>query len=67
MITGMNELKTLAKHISCKCKKRFDRRKFYSNQWRNNDKYQCENRIHHLCKKDYFGILLHVIAKMEKI
>ena len=53
MITGMNELKTLTKHISCKCKKRFDRRKFYSNQWWNNDKYQCENRIHHLCKKDY--------------
>ena len=38
MITGINELKTLAKHIWWKCKCRFDGRKCNSDQWWNNDK-----------------------------
>ena len=33
MITGINELKPLAKDISCKCKCKFDRRKCNSDQW----------------------------------
>ena len=32
MITEINELKTLTKHISCKCKCKFDGRKCNSNQ-----------------------------------
>ena len=40
MITGINESKTLTKHISCECKCRFDGRKCNSDQWWNNDKYQ---------------------------
>ena len=28
MITGINESKTLTKHISCECKRKFDERKF---------------------------------------
>ena len=32
MITGTNESKTLTKHISCKCKCKFDGRKYNSNQ-----------------------------------
>ena len=32
MITEMNELKKLTKHISCECKCKFDGRKFHSNQ-----------------------------------
>ena len=37
MITGINESKTLTKHISCKCKCRFDETKCKSNQsWNNN-------------------------------
>ena len=32
MITGVNEAKTLTKHLSCKCKCRFDRRKCNSDQ-----------------------------------
>ena len=40
MITGINELKTLRKHISCECKCRFDARKCNSDQWWNNDKCQ---------------------------
>ena len=38
MIIGINELKTLTLHISCKCKCRFDRRKRNLDQWWNNDK-----------------------------
>ena len=53
MITGINESKTLTKHISCECKCSFDRRKCNSDQWRNNDKCQCECKICHVCEKDY--------------
>ena len=38
MITGTNESKTLAKHISCECKCKFDGTKCNSNQWWNNSK-----------------------------
>ena len=38
MITGINELKTLTKHVSCECECKFDGRKCYSNQKWNNDK-----------------------------
>ena len=37
MITGINELKTLTKHISCECKCKFDGRKCNSNKcWDDN-------------------------------
>ena len=42
MITGINELKTLTKHISSTCKCKFDRRNCNSNQWWNNKKCRCE-------------------------
>ena len=35
MITGINESKTLTKHISCECKCKLDGRKCYSNKWWN--------------------------------
>ena len=38
MVTGINESKTLTKHISCECKCESDRRKCNSDQWWNNDK-----------------------------
>ena len=53
MITGINELKTLTKHISCECKCKFDGRKCNSNQRRNNDKCRCECKKHHICEKVY--------------
>ena len=53
IITEINELKTLTKHISCKCKCKFDGRKCNLNQWRNNDKCQCECKKHNICEK-YF-------------
>ena len=53
MITGTNELKTLANHISSQCKWKFDGRKCNSNQKWNNDKYWCECKKHQTCKKYY--------------
>ena len=53
MITGINESKTLTKHLSCRCKCRFDGRKCNSEQWWNNNKCRCECQKHHVCEKDY--------------
>ena len=53
MITGMNESKTLAKHISCECKCRLDEGKCNSDQWWNNDKCPCECKKRRVCEKDY--------------
>ena len=53
MITGINESKTLTKHISCKCKCKFDGRKCHSDQWWNNNKCRCDCRKRHVCGKDY--------------
>ena len=62
MIRGINESKTLTKHISCESKRKFHGRKCNSNQWWNNEKCRCE------CKKrQVFRILLHVALKMENI
>ena len=53
MITRINESKTLIKHISCECKRKFDGRKCNSDQWWDNDKcrYKCKKR--HVCEKNY--------------
>ena len=45
IVTGLNESKTFAKDTPCKCKGKFDGRKYNSNQKWNNDKCWCE------CKK----------------
>ena len=37
MIIGINESKTLTKHVSCECKCKFDETKCKSNQWLNNN------------------------------
>ena len=38
LISGMNESKTLTKHISWECKCRFDEKKCNSDQWSNSNK-----------------------------
>ena len=56
MITGINESKTLTKHISCKCKCKFDGRKCNSHKNWNNNKCWCEcknPKEHYECKKVY--------------
>ena len=50
MITGINESKTLTKHISCECKYKYDGKKCNSDQWWNNDKCRCECKKHHICE-----------------
>ena len=67
MITGINESKTLTRHISCECKCKFDGTKCNSNQWWNNDKCRCECKKIVYVKKIMFGILIHVVVKMENI
>ena len=51
--TGINESKTLTKHISCECKCNFDGRSCNWDQSWNNDKRRCECEKGHVCKKDY--------------
>ena len=53
MITGINESKTLTKHIICECKRKFDGKKCNPDQRWNNDKCRCECKKRHLCEKDY--------------
>ena len=38
MITGIDESKTLTKHLLCECKCKYDGRKCNSDEWWNNDK-----------------------------
>ena len=52
-MTGINESKTLTKHISCECKCKFDGRKCNWDQWWNNNKCWCERKKRRLCEKDY--------------
>ena len=52
MITGINESKTLTKHVLCEFKCKFDGTKGKSNQWWNNDKCRCECKKIHSCQKD---------------
>ena len=49
MITGINESKTLMKHMSCECKSKFDGTKCDSKQWWNKDKFWCECKKHNTC------------------
>ena len=68
MITGINESKTLTKHISCKRKCKFDEKKNASQMNGGitiNVDVSVKNIIY--VKKIVFGILPHVIVKIEDI
>ena len=58
MMTGINESKTLTKHIPYKCKCKFHSKKCNSKSngimelW-NNDKCQCECKNCQTCKENY--------------
>ena len=54
MIAGINDLKTLTKHISSACKCKFDGRNCNSYQWRNNDKCRCECKKPHACENVWY-------------
>ena len=53
MIAGINESKTLTKHMPCKCKCRFDEKKCNSDQSWNKDKRLCECKKRYVSEKDY--------------
>ena len=53
MITNKSKVKTMAKHISCDCKCKFNSRTCNSNQKWNNITYQCECKNYHKCRKAY--------------
>ena len=52
IITGINQSKTLTKHI-CEFECKFDGTKCNSNQWQNNDKCRCACKKQNICEKDY--------------
>ena len=56
MIIEKNESKRLTKHMLCKCKWKFDRKKCNSNQWWNSNKCWCECKKHNVSEKDYIWI-----------
>ena len=58
MTTGINESKTLTKHISCECKCKFDGRKCNSNEKWNNYKCRFSAKNIKYVKNIVFGILL---------
>ena len=66
MIIGINESKTLTKHISRKCKCKSDGRKYNSNQWRSNNKCKFECKKRHVCGKDYIWNLVTCSCKNVK-
>ena len=53
MITNKNEVKTMAKHISCDCKCKFNSTTCNSTQKWKNETYQCECANYRKSKKDY--------------
>ena len=53
MLTNQNEAKTMTKHISCDCKRKFNSTTCNSNQKWSNKTCQCEHKNYHNCKKDY--------------
>ena len=53
MVTAKNDSKTWAKDTWCKCKCKFDARKFKSNQKLNIVKCRCECEKHQICEKEY--------------
>ena len=66
LITGINESKTLNKHISCKCKCKFDENVTQINGGiTTNVDVSVKNII--FVKKIMLGILLRVIVKMKNI
>ena len=67
-IKRINELKTLTKHISCECKWRFDEIKCNS-EINGGITINVDVTVKNVMyvKKIMFGILLHVIVKMESI
>ena len=67
MITGINESKTSTKHISCKCKCKFDGKNVIQVNGRLTINVNVIVKSIMYVKNIMFGILLHVIVEMTII
>ena len=67
MITGINESKTLTEHISCQCECKFYGGECNSNQNGTAESVSVSVTIIIRVKEIIFGILRHVVVKMESI
>ena len=67
MITGINESKTITKHISCECNCKFDRENLI--QINGGISINVHVRVKNVVyvTKIIFGIFLQTVAKMENI
>ena len=64
IITGINESKTLTRHISCECKYKFDERKYIQINGRMTVNVDVSVKNVAYVKKIMFGFMLHVALKM---
>ena len=67
IITNKNEAKTIAKHVSCEYKCKFNSTTGNSNQQWNNETCQCECKNYCECKKDYSWNSKHVFVSIASI
>ena len=67
MLTTKNEAKTMAKHISCNHKCKFNSAACNSNQKWNNKTCQCECKNYRKCKEDYSWNLAHVFVRIANV
>ena len=67
MITGKNESKILTKDISCECKCRFDEKNVIQISGGITINVDVSVKNVKYVKNIIFGILLHVVLKMENI
>ena len=67
MIIGINESKTLTRHISWKCKCKCDGKKYNSNQNWNNNKFVTDVSDVSVKNIIYVKKIIHVVAKMVNI
>ena len=67
IITGIDESRTLTKHVSCQCKCKFDGRRYNLNYWQNNENANMSVKNIMYVQKIMLSILLHVLVKNENL
>ena len=67
IITGIDESRTLTKHVSCQCKCKFDGRRYNLNYWKNNENANVSVKNIMYVQKIMLSILLHVLVKNENL
>ena len=67
IITGIDESRTLTKHVSCQCKCKFDGRRYNLNYWQNSENANVSVKSIMYVQKIMLSILLHVLVKNENL